>query len=76
MPRPDQRFSQIMQVLEQLHVSLEGLRTSLASVVQATTDHEQRLRSVERFQHALTPTLAAITFILGVASKAAIEQLF
>jgi len=33
--------------------------------MQTSRDHEQRLRSMERWQHNLTPILAALTFILG-----------
>lgn len=74
MATTDQRLERIVEALGQLQVSLESLRGSLGTIVQTSADHEERLRSIERFQNMLTPTLAAITFVLGVVAKEAVGR--
>lgn len=74
MATTDQRLERIVEALGQLQVSLESLRGSLGTIVQTSADHEERLRSIERFQNMLTPTLAAITFVLGVVTKEAVGR--
>jgi hypothetical protein len=65
MPAMDERWDRVLEALQQVNVHLEGLRVSLLGLVDASDDHETRLRRVERWHHNLTPVLAALTFLLG-----------
>lgn len=73
---PDEHLDRILESLAQVNVNLEGLRVSLQAVIETTTDHEQRLRAIERWKHNLTPILAAITFLLGAVASIALDHLF
>lgn len=73
---PEQPWKEMLQTLHQMQVTLEGARSKLEDLLRMMHDHEQRLRSVERFQNMLTPTLAAITFVLGAVSKNVMDRLF
>ena len=70
----DERLDRVVEALQQINVQLEGLRVSLNAVVQATSDHELRLREIERWRYHLSPLLAALTFILGAIFTVAIEK--
>jgi len=65
MSSADEKLDRIVEAVQQVNVNLENLRVQLAALMQTSRDHEQRLRSMERWQHNLTPILAALTFILG-----------
>ncbi len=65
MTSTDEKLDRIVEALQQVNVNLEGLRVSMASLIQAVEDHETRIRVVERWQSNLTPILAALTFLLG-----------
>ena len=72
---PDDNVDRIIESLTQINVNLESLRVSLMSVIETTTDHEERLRSIERWKHHLTPVLTTITFILGAVFSSALNHL-
>lgn len=74
MNAADDKLDRIVEVLQQVNVALEGLRVNLSSLIQVSEDHEQRLRSIEKWQNNLTPVLAAITFMLGVVFSVALER--
>ena len=65
MSSTDEKLDRIVEALQEVNVNLEGLRVSMTSLIQASEDHETRIRTVERWQSNLTPFLAALTFILG-----------
>ncbi|MBL4884415.1 MAG: hypothetical protein JKY95_07760 [Planctomycetaceae bacterium] len=73
--RSDEKLDRIVEALHEVNVNLESLRVSLAGQLETTSDHEARLRSIERWQNNLTPVLAAITFILGVTFTQVIDHL-
>ena len=43
--------------------------------MQSRSDHEERLRSVERWKQNLTPILATLTFLSGVVFSEMIQRL-
>ncbi len=75
MAREDERLDRVVEALQQINVNLEGLRVALVDLTETTSDHETRLRSMERWRHSLTPVLAALTFVLGAICSVAIQRL-
>lgn len=75
MPRPEETWDRLVESLAQVSVNLESLRVALSLLNETRTDHEQRLRSIERWRHNLTPMLAAITFVLGAMFSVAAQRL-
>ena len=75
MARDDERLDRVVEALQQINVNLEGLRVALVDLTETTADHEDRLRSIERWKHSLTPVLAALTFVLGAICSVAIQKL-
>lgn len=71
----DDHLDRILESLAQVNVNLECLRVSLGSLNETTTDHEQRLRAIERWKYNLTPVLAAITFLLGAVFSIALDRI-
>ena len=65
MTLADDKLDRIVEALQQVNVNLESLRGKLSTLIQAREDHETRIRSIERWQHNLTPILAVLTFMLG-----------
>lgn len=76
MANNDERLDRVVESLQQINVNLEGLRVALIDLTETSADHEQRLRSVERWRHNLTPVLAAVTFVLGAICSVAIQRVF
>lgn len=74
MTSTDEKLDRIVEALQQVHVNLESLRVCLATLMPLCDDHENRLRSIERWHHRLTPVLAAITFMLGVVVSVLMER--
>jgi hypothetical protein len=74
MARDDERLDRVIEGLQQINVNLEGLRVALVDLTETTADHEDRLRSIERWKHSLTPVLAALTFVLGAICSVAIQK--
>ncbi len=74
MARDDERLDRVVEALQQINVNLEGLRVTLVDLTETTADHEDRLRSVERWKHSLTPVLAALTFVLGAICSVAVQK--
>lgn len=72
----DESLDRLVESLAQINVNLEGLRISLVAVTETKADHEQRLRSIERWRYHLSPVLAVLTFILGAVTSAAMDRLF
>jgi len=72
----DESLDRLVESLAQINVSLEGLRISLQAVTETKADHEQRLRSIERWRYQLSPIMALITFVLGAMCSKALEQVF
>ncbi len=52
--------------LHSLRVTLERLRVTLSTLTQIASDHETRVRELERRQQSQTPIIAGLTFLLGV----------
>jgi len=74
MARDDERLDRVVEALQQINVNLEGLRVALVDLTETTADHEDRLRSIERWKHSLTPVLAALAFVLGAICSVAIQK--
>jgi hypothetical protein len=74
MARDDERLDRVVEALQQINVNLEGLRVTLVDLTETSADHEDRLRSVERWKHSLTPVLAALTFVLGAICSVAVQK--
>lgn len=72
----DESLDRLVESLALINVNLEGLRISLVAVTETKADHEQRLRSIERWRYHLSPVLAVLTFILGAVTTAAMDRLF
>jgi prefoldin subunit 5 len=70
----DERLDRIVEALQQINVNLEGLRVALQELSETTADHEERLRSIERWKYNLTPLLGALAFVLGALSSAVIGR--
>ena len=64
----------IIQSLAQIDVHLERLQVTLNAVADTASDHEQRIRTIERWKYNLTPMLAVVTFILGGVFSVALEK--
>lgn len=60
------RLTEILRHLQDLQLSMEGLRGSMQSALRSAEDHEERLRKVERWQNQMSPLLALGTFVGGV----------
>jgi hypothetical protein len=71
----DERLDRVVESLQQINVNLEGLRVALVDVTETTTDHEERLRSIERWRYNLTPVIAAVTFVLGAICSVAMRRI-
>ena len=74
MARDDERLDRVVEALQQINVNLEGLRVTLVDLTETAADHEDRLRSIERWKHSLTPVLAALTFVLGAICSVAVQR--
>ncbi len=74
--RSDEKLDRIVEALHEANVKLGGLQVTLSKLVEVTSDHETRLRVIERWQNNLMPILAAMTFVLGVTFTEVIERLF
>jgi hypothetical protein len=72
----DDKLDRIMESVLQTNVHLESLRVSVQALVQRQEDHEQRLRTLERWRNNLTPVFAVLTFVIGSLFTAALERLF
>ncbi len=75
MARDDERLDRVVEALQQINVNLEGLRVALVDLTETTSDHEARLRTIERWKHSLTPVLAALTFVLGAICSVAVQRM-
>jgi hypothetical protein len=71
----DERLDRMVESLQQININLEGLRVALIDLTDTSADHEQRLRSVERWRYNLTPVVAAVTFLLGAIGTIAVQRL-
>lgn len=65
----DEKLDRIVESLQLLNVHVEGLRVSLTTAVEVANDHEQRLRTLERWQHQLIPILALLIFVCGAVFR-------
>ncbi|MCA9088051.1 MAG: hypothetical protein KDA90_05375 [Planctomycetaceae bacterium] len=74
MDHQDDISIRIAASLAQININLERLQVMLSAVVETTSDHEQRLRSIERWKYNLTPLLAVATFVLGAVFSVALEK--
>jgi hypothetical protein len=70
----DEKLDRLLESLQQLNVSVESLRVSLAALIEISGDHEKRLRLLERWQQNLTPVLAILTFTLGALFTQALTR--
>ncbi|TWT42807.1 hypothetical protein KOR42_46110 [Thalassoglobus neptunius] len=70
----DETLDRIMESLCEINVHLEGLRVTMSGLIEDRTDHEVRLRRVERWKHHLSPVLIAATFLLGVITTEVVER--
>ena len=62
---PTAPLNRLLAELHSLRVTLEGLRVTLTTLTQVASDHEARVRVLERHQARLAPVVAALTFLLG-----------
>lgn len=76
MHTSDEKIDRLIEALHQLNVHFEGLKLSLASLVEQGVDHERRIRSMEKWQQNLTPVLAVMTFVLGSVFTVALQRFF
>jgi hypothetical protein len=70
----DERMDRLIEAVQQTNVLLEGMKVSLMQLTERSLDHEQRLRTIERWRHNLTPILAALTFLSGVVFSEMIQR--
>ena len=70
----DDKLDRIMESVQQANVQLESLRVSVIALVQQQDDHEQRLRTLERWRNNLTPIFALATFVIGSLFTAVLER--
>ncbi len=70
----DDKLDRMFESLQRLHVSMEGMRHSLERLIEEGADHEQRLRTLERWRNNLTPILALGTFVLGAVFTTALQH--
>ncbi|MCA9095326.1 MAG: hypothetical protein KDA68_17725 [Planctomycetaceae bacterium] len=66
MEEQEYRLSEILRHLQELQLSIEGVRGSMQHALRSSEDHEDRLRKVERWQNQMSPLLALGTFVGGV----------
>ncbi len=66
MEEQEYRLSEILRHLQELQLSMEGVRGSMQHALRSAADHEDRLRKVERWQNQMSPLLALGTFVGGV----------
>lgn len=69
------KLERVIVALHDVRVSLESLRIVLEGLQSLSCDHEGRLRTIERWQNNLTPVLAAMTFVLGIAATQVLSRL-
>ncbi len=74
-PKSDERLDRVFESLQRVNVTLEGVRVTLAALVELSSDHELRLRKLERWRNHLTPILAALTFVLGAVVTDTIQRM-
>jgi hypothetical protein len=70
----DDSLDRIVESLSQISVNLESLRVSLMGLTEIKSDHEQRLRSIERWKFHLTPLVTLLTFVFGAICTVAIQK--
>lgn len=70
----DDRLDRIAETLARMNGHLECLRVTLTTLSETASDHEDRLRTIERWKHTLTPILATGTFLLGATFSIALEK--
>ncbi|VAX40675.1 hypothetical protein MNBD_PLANCTO02-2915 [hydrothermal vent metagenome] len=61
----DEKLDRIYESIQQMNINLESARVSLISLIEICSDHEKRIRGIERWQQNLTPIMAVLTFALG-----------
>lgn len=71
----DERIDRLIEAVQQTNILLEGMKVSLTQLTERSVDHEQRLRTIERWRHNLTPVLAALTFLSGVVFSEMIQRM-
>ena len=74
MSASEEKLDRVVEALSQVAVNLESLRLTLSALGEVSDDHEQRIRTVERWHNQLTPVLAAMTFTLGALFSAALQR--
>ena len=72
----EEKLERLFEALGAIKISLEALRGSMAPLIAARQDHEDRLRALERRHYKLLPLSALTTFSLGVLFKIGLEKLF
>jgi len=72
----DERIDRLIEAVQETNVLLEGMKVSLTQLSERSLDHEQRLRTIERWRHNLTPILAALTFVSGIVFSELIHRAF
>lgn len=63
----------LLEELQRIRVTLEGVRVSLSTLTEIGADHERRLRAVEGRQQSWAPVLAAAVFVAGVCTTLLFE---
>ncbi len=71
----NKRFDQLIEKLSDMAVSFALIANAVESLDKSRDDHEERVRSLEKWKNNLSPVLAAGTFILGGIAMAVIRYL-
>ncbi|MEM1060979.1 MAG: hypothetical protein AAF532_02820 [Planctomycetota bacterium] len=66
----------LLEELQRIRVTLEGLRVTLSTLTEIGADHERRLRVVERRLHSWAAVLAAAVFVSGAVASFMVERVF
>lgn len=74
MVMTEETLDRILESLTRISVTLESMRVTLTSVSETQHDQEQRLRSLERWKHHLTPLIGMLTFLSGVVCSVIVQR--
>lgn len=75
MATMDEKLDRLIASVQSVNVKIEQMRTTLGTMSQTSTDHESRLRAVERWQNTSSPLLMVLTFVLGATFKAGLDRI-
>jgi hypothetical protein len=68
-----QRIDEMLKMMHEANTALTTCVAGMTTLSEGHKDHEQRIRTMERWQANLTPVLAALTFISGAVASQLVE---